>query len=70
MIEDLFKPPHWPGSIKGSMNGNIQSPEDYWWEDVADGEECDTFCYCPANGDAVCRSGYADIMDDTELKTV
>ena len=34
-----------------------------YWQDVGDSDtECTTFCYCPGSGDAVCATGWDNIV--------
>eukprot|EP01083_Nonionella_stella_P126079 381421_1 len=42
-----------------------------WFADVADGELCNTFCYCDGDGVKECRTGYEVIFTEgsDELKT-
>lgn len=36
---------------------------DEWWNDVDDSNtSCTEFCYCPANGEAICETGYQAIL--------
>ena len=40
----------------------------HWWADVGDQDTfCTKLCYCPATGDAVCATGFSNIVNDDKL---
>ena len=38
-----------------------------WWSNNESSSTCNTFCYCPLEGDSICATGYENIMADKEL---
>ena len=44
---------------------------EYWWQDFLNDSDtlCQEFCYCPESGNAVCQTGWDNILDDDGLKT-
>ena len=43
-------------------NGVQKNVYDAWFEDVADGSHCDTFCFCSASEGNICATGWSDIV--------
>lgn len=48
-------------------DGNPKTMWSDWWEDVADGLDCDKFCFCSADQGTICATGYANIMANDKL---
>lgn len=47
----------------------IKEAGDSWWTDVADSDtDCQTFCHCPSEGEAICKTGWENIFADEWLK--